>query len=170
MIHYISPGLNLAIIETYFAKVALKPKILISLSQNVHAKFVAWSLSPIIGVGSDKGRYVNTPQLRSIRLVEIAIWPVLPTPKKSQIPIGYRGTVKMYTLYGNPYQLRFSVSRRAVPRIGLVRNVTSRLYYEFCLVENITEQVRRGLVQYITSRPYYDLRRGLVQYITSRPY
>ena len=117
-----------------------------------------------------KVRYVNTPQLRSIRPLEIAIWPVLPTPKKSQIPIGYRGTVKMYTLYGNPYQLRFSVSRRAVPRIGLVRNVTSRLYYEFCLVENITEQVRRGLVQYITSRPYYDLRRGLVQYITSRPY
>ena len=117
-----------------------------------------------------KVRYVNTRQLRSIRIVEIAIWPVLPTPKKSQIPIGYRGTVKMYTLYGNPYQLRFSVSRRAVPRIGLVRNVTSRLYYEFCLVENITEQVRRGLVQYITSRPYYDLRRGLVQYITSRPY
>ena len=46
------------------------------------------------------------------------------------------------------------VSRRAVPPRGLVRNVTSRLYYVFCLVENITEQVRRGLVQYITSRPY----------------
>ena len=64
------------------------------------------------------------------------------------------GTVKMYTPYGNPYQLRFSVSRRAVSTRGLVRNVTSRLYYDFCLVENIIEQVRRCLVQYITSRPY----------------
>ena len=49
----------------------------------------------------------------SIRPLEIAIWPVLPTPKKSQIPIWYRGTVKMYTLYGNPYQLRYSVSPRS---------------------------------------------------------
>ena len=91
--------------------------------------------------------YVDTPP----RNVDLA---GTPDAKKSKIPIGYQGIVKMYTLYGNPYQLRFSVSRRAVPRIGLVRNVTSRLYYEFCLVENITEQVRRGLVQYITSRPY----------------
>ena len=42
------------------------------------------------------------------------IWPVLPTTKKSKISDWPPQSVKMYTLYGNPYQLRFSVSREVV--------------------------------------------------------
>ena len=52
--------------------------------------------------------------------------------KKSKISVLPPQSAKVYILYGNPYQLRFSVSRRAVPTCCLVRNVTSRLYYDFC--------------------------------------